>query len=126
MHYVLKRAREVDPQGLRTPGIITKPDQLLNGSDSEKIFFSLARNQQVEFHLGWHVVRNLDAGDQDQDRNAVEAQFLAESNFRSLYGTNLGITHLRQRLSDGFQLLFQDATKGDYKHNFLADQSLFV
>jgi hypothetical protein len=136
---------------------------------------SLARNQQVEFHLGWHVVRNLDVGDQDQDRNTLEAQLLAESNFQSLYATNLGITHLSQRLSevlfdqiraelpliedietgisscwhgleklgparetlddrknflvdlsDDFQSLCQDATKGDYKHNFFADQPLFV
>jgi hypothetical protein len=46
------------------------------------------------------VVRNLDSGDQDQDRDTVETQFLAESNFRSLHATNLGITHLRQRLSE--------------------------
>jgi hypothetical protein len=96
---VLKRAREVDPQGLRTLGVITKPDQLVSGSDGEKIFLSLARNEQVEFSLGWHVVRNLDSGDKDQDRDAIETQFLAESNFRSLSATNLGIAHLRQRLS---------------------------
>ncbi|KAF2795549.1 hypothetical protein K505DRAFT_273051, partial [Melanomma pulvis-pyrius CBS 109.77] len=96
---VLKRAREVDPQGLRTLGVITKPDQLVGGSDGEKIFLSLARNEQVEFNLGWHVVRNLDSGDENQDRDATEKQFLAESNFRSLPAANLGITHLRQRLS---------------------------
>ncbi|KAH8678563.1 P-loop containing nucleoside triphosphate hydrolase protein [Tricladium varicosporioides] len=96
---VLKRAREVDPQGLRTLGVITKPDQLVSGSGDEKIFLSLARNEQVEFHLGWHVVRNLDSSDQDQDRDIVETQFLAESNFRSLSAAHLGIAHLRQRLS---------------------------
>lgn len=96
---MLKRAREVDPEGLRTLGVITKPDQLVSGSDGEKIFLSLARNEQVEFNLGWHVVRNLDSSDKDQDRDATETQFLAESNFRSLSATNLGITHLRQRLS---------------------------
>lgn len=96
---VLKRAREVDPKGLRTLGVITKPDQLVSGSDGEKIFLSLARNEQVEFNLGWHVVRNLDSGDKGQDRDATETQFLAESNFRSLSATTLGIAHLRQRLS---------------------------
>ncbi len=32
---VLKRAREVDPEGLRTLGLITKPDTLPSGSESE-------------------------------------------------------------------------------------------
>jgi len=96
---VLKKAREVDPQGLRTIGVITKPDQLVSGSDGEKLFLSLARNKQVEFALGWHVVRNLDSGDKEQDRDVVEALFLAESNFRTLPGASLGIAHLRQRLS---------------------------
>ncbi|TAQ88810.1 hypothetical protein B7494_g2867 [Chlorociboria aeruginascens] len=74
-------------------------DQLVSGSDGEKLFLSLARNEQVEFALGWHVVRNLDSGDKEQDRNVVEALFLAESNFRTLPGASLGIAHLRQRLS---------------------------
>lgn len=62
---------------------------------------SLARNEQVEFDLGWHVVRNLDSGVSDgmQDRDAIEKQFFAESNFRSLSVTTLGIENLRQRLS---------------------------
>ena len=96
---MLKRAREVDPQGLRTLSIITKPDQLVSGSEGEKIFLSLARNEQVEFNLGWHVVRNLDDTNKDQDRDAVEQAFLTESNFQSLSAISLGIAHLRQRLS---------------------------
>lgn len=65
------------------------------------MFLSLARNEQVEFDLGWHVVRNLDSGVSDgtQNRDTVETQFFAESNFRSLSATTLGIGHLRQRLS---------------------------
>ncbi|KAJ4290872.1 hypothetical protein N0V90_010068 [Kalmusia sp. IMI 367209] len=171
---VLKRAREVDPHGLRTLGVITKPDQLISGSDDEKTFLSLARNEQVEFNLGWHVVRNLDSNDKDEDRDAIETQFLAESNFRSLSATFLGIAHLRQRLSavlfeqikaelpllieditigisscqhgleqlgsarvtlddqrkflvdlsGNFQSLCEAAAKGDYEHDFFADQSL--
>jgi hypothetical protein len=35
----------------------------MTGTDSEKLSLSLARNEQVEFHLGWHVVRNFDSGD---------------------------------------------------------------
>ncbi len=62
---------------------------------------SLARNEQVEFHLSWHVVRNsnTEASSEAQDRDAIEKQFFVESNFRFLSATNLGIEHLRQRLS---------------------------
>ena len=83
----------------RTLGVITKPDQLVRGTDGEKIFLSLARNEQVDFHLGWHVVRNLDSGDESQNRDTVEAQFFEESNFRSLPAAHIGIVHLRQWLS---------------------------
>ena len=84
---------------MRTLGVITKPDQLVSGSDSEKLFLSLARNELVEFQLGWHVVRNLDTGDEGQDRDTVERLFLDKSNFRSLPSAHLGIVPLRQRLS---------------------------
>ncbi|KAI9764203.1 MAG: hypothetical protein M1840_008593 [Geoglossum simile] len=57
---VLNRAKEVDHEGLRTMGIITKPDTLHQGSDSETSFINLAKNEDVEFRLGWHVLRNRD------------------------------------------------------------------
>ncbi|TKA65559.1 hypothetical protein B0A49_06862 [Cryomyces minteri] len=99
---ILKQARKVDPRGQRTLGIITKPDQLAKGTDNEANFLGLARNEQVEFDLGWHVVRNLDSrelNDPDLDRDRVEMDFFASSNFRSLAATTLGIDHLRRRLS---------------------------
>jgi Dynamin family len=54
---VTKLARDVDLKGLRTLGIITKPDTLHVGSESEKSFFSLANNENVVFRLGWHVLK---------------------------------------------------------------------
>ncbi|OAA44735.1 Dynamin [Cordyceps fumosorosea ARSEF 2679] len=57
---VLKLASKADPGGKRTLGVITKPDVLIPGSGSERDFISLARNQEVEFRLGWHVLRNRD------------------------------------------------------------------
>lgn len=41
---VLKLARAADPHGTRTLGVITKPDTLVRGSDSEAQFVSLAKN----------------------------------------------------------------------------------
>ncbi|MCJ1465027.1 hypothetical protein MMC07_003642 [Pseudocyphellaria aurata] len=99
---VLKRAREVDPEGLRTLGIITKPDTLPGGSDSEMVFLSLARNEQVEFKLGWHVVKNQDLGKGDfdpEERDKEEMEYFETSSFKTLPVTTRGVSRLRQRLS---------------------------
>ncbi|KAE8384244.1 hypothetical protein BDV23DRAFT_191849 [Aspergillus alliaceus] len=45
---VLKLARDADPFGKRTLGIITKPNTLIAGSESETIFISLAKNQDEQ------------------------------------------------------------------------------
>ena len=55
---VLKLARQVDPQGRRTLGVITKPDTLPVGSESELSFINLAQNMDIKFRLGWHVLKN--------------------------------------------------------------------
>jgi len=58
---VLKLARATDKKGNRTLGVITKPDTLIPSSESEAMYVSLARNQDVEFRLGWHVLKNMDS-----------------------------------------------------------------
>jgi len=40
---VTKFARDIDPSGLRTLGLITKPDKIDKGSDSEKYYVDLAQ-----------------------------------------------------------------------------------
>ena len=99
---VLRRAREVDPQGKRTLGIITKPDTLPKGSSAEATFLSLARNDDVKFELGWHVVKNLDTAIDDnrnQSRDEQEIAYFKESNFKNLSAYSTGIAALRTRLS---------------------------
>ena len=99
---VLRRAREVDPEGKRTLGIITKPDTLPKDSGSEKTFLRLARNNDVKFDLGWHVVRNLDTGIQDNSakpRDEQERAYFRESNFKNLRPDSVGIAALRVKLS---------------------------
>ena len=49
---ILKRAREVDPKGLRTLGLIAKPDTLPRGSESEADYINLASNDNIPFRLG--------------------------------------------------------------------------
>lgn len=99
---ILKRARELDPEGIRTLGIITKPDTLVKGSVGETSFLSLARNEEFEFRHGWHVVKNQDTAKGDIDpvnRDREEDEWFAESNFKALPSVSRGVSRLRDRLS---------------------------
>ncbi|MBE3044556.1 dynamin family protein, partial [Candidatus Bathyarchaeota archaeon] len=77
---VIELARDLDPKGLRTLGLITKPDTLDMGSDSESAYLKLAQNKDVDFRLGWHVLRNRDFSTKTatlEERNRAEMQFFS-------------------------------------------------
>lgn len=99
---VTKFAREIDPQGKRTLGLITKPDKIDKGSDSERYYIELAQNQNVKLTLGWHVLRNRShatADDTAEERDDREAEFFANSVWgQSLDKSQLGVDSLRERL----------------------------
>lgn len=99
---VLKLAREIDRDSNRTLGIITKPDTLSSGSESEKAFVELAQNQDINFRLGWHVVRNRDYESRNtttEARDIAEAQFFTQGPWTALPRPTVGIGPLRDRLS---------------------------
>ncbi len=99
---VTKYAREIDPDGLRTLGIITKPDTLHVGSESEQSFIELAENKDVQFRLGWHVVRNRDYDTRHysvQDRDEAERDFFSKGLWAGLPSRHVGIASLKPRLS---------------------------
>ena len=103
---ILTKVRTVDPKGERTLGIITKPDRLSSGSGSEQAFISLARNEDIFFKLGWHVLKNRtfeEGSSSFLERNVSEASYFRRSNFKKLSKDCVGIDSLRYRLS---QLLF--------------------
>ncbi len=103
---ILTKVRKVDAKGERTLGIITKPDRLPLGSGSEKAFLALARNEDVFFSLGWHVLKNRayeEGASSFLERNMSEAAYFRASNFKTLPRECVGIDSLRSRLS---QLLF--------------------
>ncbi|KAL2821233.1 P-loop containing nucleoside triphosphate hydrolase protein [Aspergillus granulosus] len=109
---VLKLAREADLSGARTLGVITKPDTLVPGSDGEAHFISLAKNQEVEFRLGWHVLKNMDTDKGTStlpERNQEESAFFSSGVWESLPRSHVGIDDLRERLSK--LLLNQVATE---------------
>jgi hypothetical protein len=97
----------VDPNGERTLGIITKPDRLEPGSGMENDFVNLARNQDIVFKLGWHVVKNRgfkETAYSLSERNMSEMLYFESSRFQELPEDCRGITTLRTRLS---ALLFE-------------------
>jgi GTP-binding protein EngB required for normal cell division len=99
---ITKYSRQIDPKGIRTLGLITKPDTLDEGSDTERFYIELAQNKDVKFQLGWHVLRNRDYATRDssaQDRNNVEAQFFASGAWISLPSAQVGVNSLNPRLS---------------------------
>ncbi|KAK0260156.1 hypothetical protein LTR35_018028 [Friedmanniomyces endolithicus] len=99
---VTRFTREVDPRGLRTLGIITKPDTLHFGSDSEAAYLSLARNEDVQFRLGWHVLRNRDFDTRHLsrgERDEAEEKFFSSGVWQTLPLHSLGVESLRPRLS---------------------------
>jgi hypothetical protein len=99
---VLKLARAADKKGTRTLGVITKPDTLIPGSDSESMYVSLAQNLDVEFRLGWHVLKNMDSETGAWSlpkRDGEERQFFANGIWHTLPNSILGIATLRVRLS---------------------------
>lgn len=100
---ILNIVRQYDPKGERTLGIITKPDRLPSGSESEQSFLKLARNEDIVFKLGWHMLKNRsfeEGSFSTTDRNKSEANFFQTSIFRQLGAEQLGVQSLVIRLSD--------------------------
>lgn len=99
---VLKLARQVDPHGRRTLGVITKPDTLPVGSESELSFINLARNMDIEFRLGWHVLKNRGYEVRRcsmEERDESEQQFFEQGVWKDLARDEVGISTLRGKLS---------------------------
>ncbi|CAK7274263.1 hypothetical protein SEPCBS57363_006074 [Sporothrix epigloea] len=97
-------AREVDPRGTRTMGLITKPDKLDDRSDREQAFIKMAMNRDVVLQLGWHVLRNRCRETRNatrEERDANEKLFFTKpgSPWLVLPSDHLGVGTLRPRLS---------------------------
>ncbi|KAI8951576.1 P-loop containing nucleoside triphosphate hydrolase protein [Xylaria longipes] len=96
---VITHAQTFDPQGTRTLGVITKPDTLDVGSDSEQFYAALAQNKHVHLQLGWHVLCNRPYATATE-RDRIEADFLARGVWRRLDPSRCGVKALRTRVSD--------------------------
>lgn len=99
---VTKYTRKLASDGIRTLGLITKPDTLDEGSESERSYFQLAQNKDVKFRLGWHVLKNRSYEMRDatsRERDEDEARFFSNGIWTSLDPAQVGVEALKSRLS---------------------------
>jgi hypothetical protein len=101
---VIDFARDHDPEGARTLGIITKPDTLPTNSPSEQSYLDLAENRDVKFALGWHVLRNRSYEENREQtssdqRDLTEKLFFDKGVWKHLDDKSKGVQSLRLRLS---------------------------
>lgn len=96
-HTILEKARQVDPDGDRTFGIITKPDRSEAGLANEEQWLKLARdeNDYFKFRKGCHVLVNRNghdtkAGTSSDDRDRKEEAFFSEEFWPADSGKNAG------------------------------------
>jgi hypothetical protein len=99
---VLKLARAANKKSNWTLGVITKPDTLIADFESEALYVSLAGNQDVEFRLGWHVLKNMDSETEEwslADRDIKKEKFFSQGIWEDMSRSLLGVNKLRSRLS---------------------------
>lgn len=100
---VAKLVRQLDAQGKRTMGVVTKPDRLPIGSDSELAFVNLARNTDVSFRLGWLVLKNRGYEERESSMEALdeaEQHFFKQDIWKNFPREAVGIFTLREKLSE--------------------------
>jgi GTPase SAR1 family protein len=89
---ILELAADADPEGLRTLGVLTKPDLVDQGAEPRVV------------KLGWHLVRNhgqKQLSDPSHDRQSLENNFFqTQAPWNSLDKSRVGIEALRIRLQD--------------------------
>ncbi|KAI7532405.1 hypothetical protein KC331_g13601 [Hortaea werneckii] len=97
---VTEKTREVDPEGKRTLGVITKADAV--AGKREAAWKQVALNQEINLQLGWHVLVNKIENDEDATLDEIdkaEAKFFKSKRFADLKAEQLGLSALRERLS---------------------------
>jgi Dynamin family/Dynamin central region len=106
---VLQKARDYDPAGERTIGVLTKPD-LTNKIGLEDKFLALVNNRDKYYHLdlGWYVLLNPGPSmgedwPSTEDRRQAEEAFFALGKWSTLPRDMCGAKALEQKLSAQLQ-----------------------
>ena len=99
---ILEKAEELDPDGIRTLGVLTKLDLVDRGAEHNVV--NLITGHEHQLRLGWHLLRN--AG-QSELANSIEVRQQAETDFfstespwKDLAKDKVGINSFRVRLQE--------------------------
>ena len=110
---ILSMAKEVDSQGQRTLGVLTKPDLVDRGAEGDII--SLIQGKKHKLRLGFCMVRNrgqYEANISTAERHRNEMTFFSSGPFSVISKDRLGIPALQARLKD----LLNDITQREFPH----------
>ncbi|KAI9373466.1 P-loop containing nucleoside triphosphate hydrolase protein [Aspergillus egyptiacus] len=98
---VIERAREVDPEGERTMGVITKPDLVDRGAEQDVL--DLVAGKTMQLRHGWVLVRNLGKSELvlgGMSRKELEEELKKKEGWNSISFDRFGIESLRLRLQE--------------------------
>jgi hypothetical protein len=110
----VRLAKEADPEGIRTLGVLTKPDRIAAGEESQ--WKAVVEGSSFNLSLGWYVVCNpnqqqLEAGVSFAEARGMEKEFFAAAEVwrDPLVKSQLGVDNLRGDLSKHLVRLIQRA-----------------
>ncbi|KAF5578625.1 interferon-induced GTP-binding Mx [Fusarium pseudocircinatum] len=109
---ILTYAKEVDPEGKRTLGVLTKPDLAVEQA-TKAVVIDLVNGKRRDLQLGYCVVKNRSADDSSssaEERTRAEKDFFSKAPWTTLSPDRLGIPALKVRV----QQLLMDRTKSEF------------
>ncbi|EPE34263.1 P-loop containing nucleoside triphosphate hydrolase [Glarea lozoyensis ATCC 20868] len=98
---ILSIAKELDPNGLRTLGVLTKPDLIDKGG--EENVMSLVEGKRNQLRLGYCIVRNRGQSELSNDattRHRKEKHFFSTEPWSRLDPDRVGTPALQRRLQE--------------------------
>ncbi|UPK93747.1 hypothetical protein LCI18_004682 [Fusarium solani-melongenae] len=109
---ILTYAKDADPEGKRTLGVLTKPDLAVEKA-TKNVVVDLVHGKRRDLQLGYCVVKNRSADDTSStadQRNNEERLFFEKSPWNDLPSDRLGIPALKTRI----QQLLMDRTRNEF------------
>lgn len=99
---ILDSAEELDPDGIRTLGILTKPDLVDKGA--EPAVMDIVQGRSHSLQLGWHLLKNPGQAklvNSPSERRMLEEDFFSKQTpWNSLERDRVGVGALKARLQE--------------------------